>query len=274
MSNILRPLNRHVKAELAEAVDHFHRALPNSAGWEYLAGRGIGAATARRLRLGYVDPQDPREGWERFRGRICIPYLNQKGDAVWAKFRATPYNGPEAPKMAQQAGSEARLYNTIALSAPGDTLCLVEGEFDAITLTALGIPAVGVPGTGAWKTHFHRALQGWDRMVLFYDNDQNEAGDKLVKSVKAHLPDVIPLAAPGGFNDVSAAFEAGHGEAIKALAYGYELEKEHGQPQEVAHEHHGDAGGSADERPSEPAGDGEPINRYDGISNPDAEPPF
>ncbi len=293
-----KPLHPAVKAELKEAVAHFHKALPDSVGWEYLESRKIGRGTARALRLGYVDPDDPREGWERFAGRLAIPYLNPKGDAVWIKFRSTPGMG-DAPKYAQQKGEEARLYNTIALTAKSDTLCLVEGEFDAITLTALGIPAVGVPGTGAFKPHMAKALEGWPRTVLFYDNDENGAGEKLLEAVKAKMPDVIPLVAPGGYNDIGDAYEAGLGEAIKALAYGYELERTEGHGKEdESGEHIGggvvDPSGeplrrgaetwSAPDRgqdhnasgghPAEPAGDGQPVNRYDGISNPDSEPPF
>lgn len=295
-----KPLHPAVKAELREAVAHFHQALPGSVGWDYLESRKIGRGTARALRLGYVDPADPREGWERFAGRLAIPYLNPKGDAVWIKFRATHITKPNAKgevvKYAQQAGEEARLYNTIALTAKSDTLCLVEGEFDAIVLTALGIPAVGVPGAGAFKPHMAKALDGWPRTVLFYDNDPEgkngrRPGEALLEAVKAKMPDVIPLVAPGGYNDIGDAYEAGLGEAIKALAYGYELEKAHepegttgrqaagaeeplrGEPAvwgEPAQPDHDAPGG----HPAEPAGDGEPFNRYDGISNPDAEPPF
>jgi DNA primase len=293
-----RPLHPAVKAEIGEAVAHFHQALPDSVGWEYLEGRKIGRGTARALRLGYVDPSNPREGWERFAGRLAIPYLNPKGDAVWIKFRATHITNPNAKgdviKYAQQKGEEARLYNTIALTAKSDTLCLVEGEFDAIVLTALGIPAVGIPGAGAFKPHMAKALEGWPRTVLFYDNDPEgkngkRPGEALLEAVKAKMPDVIPLVAPGGYNDIGDAYEAGLGEAIKALAYGYELERptDERRTEEDAHEYDGTTGRPATavevspatdvapgEHPAEPAGDGQPFNRYDGISNPDSEPPL
>lgn len=269
-----RPLHPAVKAELQQAMAHFHQALPDSAGWEYLESRKIGRGTARALRLGYVGPENPREGWERFAGRLAIPYLNPKGDVVWLKFRSTPGMG-DVPKYAQQKGEEARLYNTIALTAKSDTLCLVEGEFDAIVLTALGIPAVGIPGAGAFKPHMAKALEGWPRTVLFYDNDKNEAGERLLEAVKAKMPDVIPLVAPGGYNDIGDAYEAGLGEAIKALAYGYTLEENHEQREEAEGSGvRASLGPGAEGAEAGTPGDGEPFNRYDGISNPDAEPPF
>ncbi len=143
-------------------------------------------------------------------------------------------NRPDAPKYTQEAGgSHARLYNTRALAANGDTLALCEGEFDVITLTGLGIPAVGVPGANNWKRWFDRCLQGWDRLVLFYDDDPK--GEALVETIKAKLPDIITLSAPGGHNDVNAAYLAGLGDRIIALALGKDEDDDgtadpHGEP--------------------------------------------
>lgn len=220
---MLKPVQAQAKKELQHAVQVFEQALPGSPGEEYLQARGIGPRTAARLRLGYVDPAAPLDGWERFGHRICIPNLNFNGEPVWAKFRALD---PKAKaKYAQQAGAESRLFNTLALSAPGDTIILAEGEFDVLTLTALGLPAVGIPGVTNWKSHFHRCFDGYGRIVLFYDDD--EPGRDLVKHVRGKLPDLIPIAAPGGHNDVSDAFMAGHGEAIRALALGTTEQENH-----------------------------------------------
>lgn len=199
----------------------FSAALPGSPGMEYLGKRGIGPRTAETLRLGYVDPQGPiPEGWERFAGRIAIPYLNIDGVVVWAKFRALE---DVKEKYAQQAGGRTRLYNLRALSVPSGTLALCEGEFDTISLTALGIPAVGIPGANNWKPYFHRVLQGYDRVVMFYDDD--EPGRSLVQTVKQKMPDIVPLAAPGGHHDLGDAFEAGLGDSIRALVKGEPVEE-------------------------------------------------
>lgn len=254
---MLRPVSSQLKEALRLATERFAGALPGSPGEEYLQGRRIGPRAAERLRLGYVSLDDPPEGWERYAGRLAIPYLNVKGDPVWLKFRATPETRPnhkgEIDKYAQEPGGGTRLYNTIALSASGDTLCLVEGEFDAITLTALGLPAVGIPGAKSWKEWFPKALEGWPRTVMFYDDD--EPGRNLVKLVKKGIPDIIPLPAPGGHHDVGEAYEAGLGEAIVAAAHGTESEQDH------AHEH----GNGSPER-DEP--------NLDGISNPDGRIPY
>lgn len=214
---------------MERAVETFERAYRGSPGEAYLEGeRKIGARTAEAHRIGYVDPDNPLEGWERFAGRLCFPYLNMNKTPVWAKFRATPSMGEVKSKYAQQEGGRGRLFNVQALSAPGTTICLAEGEMDIVTLTALGIPAVGVPGATHWKSYMKRCLDGYDRVVLFYDDD--EAGKGLVKAIKATMPDLIPLAAPGIFKDVGEAYVAGYGDAIRRIAYGIEEEEyDHGQ---------------------------------------------
>jgi DNA primase len=218
----LRPLNSAIKKGLQEAAVAFTEALPGSPGEAYLQERGIGPKTAERMRLGYVDPATAPDGWDRHEGRISIPYLNAKGEVVWIKFRATPETKPdykgEIPKYSQEAGGGTPLFNTIALSAPGELIVLCEGEFDVITLTALGIPAVGIPGANNWKDHFYRCLQGWDRVVIFFDEDK--PGRELVKVIKKRMPDIIPLAAPGGHHDINEAYLAGLGGTIIALARG------------------------------------------------------
>lgn len=250
---MLKPENSQSKKDLSLAVSAFAEALPGSPGEAYLAERQVGMKTAERMRLGYVDPNNPISGWERFAGRLAIPYLNAKGEAVWVKFRATPENGPDADKYAQQAGGRSRLFNTIALSAPGDTLALAEGEFDVITLTALGIPAVGIPGAQNWKSFMARCLDGYKRVVIFYDDDK--PGRELVQTVKKKVPDIIALSPPGAHHDVNDAFKAGLGSQIRAMALGLEPTS---TTEENHHEHE----------------EQEAAANLDGISNPDGAIPY
>lgn len=273
------------KAEFARVAATFQGAYPDSPAQEYVEiERQIGPRTVMAHGLGYVPPGI--KGWEQFAGRLAIPYLNANREPVWFKFRALD---DSKAKYAQQEGGERRLFNLQATSARATTLVLCEGEFDVITLTGLGLPAVGIPGAKGWKKHWSRVLQGWDRMVFFYDND--EPGRDLVKAVKAAFPDVVALQSPGMHHDINEAFRAGLGQTIRALALGLEQ-------QEDAHEHDGaierqtaavEEGGSADEPgpgDSGHSGDGDPsgwdgagdhqeaINGFDGISNPDARIPF
>lgn len=271
---MLRPLNGRQKAELARVADIFQAAYDGSPAQDYVEGkRGIGPRTASAHRLGFVP--EGVEGWDRFAGRVAIPYLNFNKEVIHFKFRALDDNHV---KYAQQKGNgESRLFNLQALSARSTTLVMCEGEFDVITLTHLHLPAVGVPGAYKFAKHWPRALQGWDRIVLFYDDD--EAGQKLVDRVMPNMPEVIPMTAPHGAKDLNEAFKAGHGESIRALALGTveELEQD-------AHEHNGDAFGQApavEEHASggEPApewedGGSEVGNQFDGIANPEGPIPF
>jgi hypothetical protein len=286
---MLRPENARQKAALMRAIDKFEAAYEGSPAEEYMQGRGVMPRTAQAHRVGFVDPARPLEGFERFAGRICIPYLNVNKEPVWAKFRANPLVREFKAKYAQQEGGRGRLFNLPALNHPGDLICLAEGELDVMTLTALGIPAVGVPGSKHWRAYMKRCLDGYGRVVLFYDDDENGAGKALVAAVKASIPDVIALAAPGGYNDLNDAYTNGFGDAIRRLAYGEE-EREYDRSRLAAPAGLADTRVSdperADETP-EPAGDPEPAgsgdelegpaeaaDRPDPYTDPDAEPPF
>src|SRR5690606_35601188 len=72
------------------------------------------------------------------------------------------------------------------------------------------------------RAYMKRCLDGYGRVVLFYDEDENGAGKALVAAVKASIPDVIALAGPGGYNDLNDAYTNGFGDAIRRLAYGEE----------------------------------------------------
>ena len=286
---MLRPENARQKAALMRAIDKFEAAYEGSPAEEYMHGRGIMPRTAQAHRVGFVDPARPLEGFERFAGRICIPYLNVNKEPVWAKFRANPLVREFKAKYAQQEGGRGRLFNLPALNHPGDLICLAEGELDVMTLTALGIPAVGVPGSKHWRAYMKRCLDGYGRVVLFYDDDENGAGKALVAAVKASIPDVIALAAPGGYNDLNDAYTNGFGDAIRRLAYGEE-EREYDRSRLAAPAGVADAGipdpERADETPEsagdpEPAGSGnelegpaEAADRPDPYTDPDAEPWF
>lgn len=257
---MLRPLSAASKKALSEATSAFAGALPGSPVEEYLAKRGIGRRTAERLKLGYVSRTAPPEGWERFAGRVAIPYINVKGDVVWIKFRSGPETPEGEDKYAQHAGGSTRLYNVQALNSPGDILVLVEGEADTWTGTALGLPTIGIPGANNWQEHFHRCLQGWGRVVMFYDDDK--PGRDLVGRVKSKMPDVVPLAAPGGHHDLNEAYVAGLGDSIVALARGEDHEAEE-QVEE----------GVPDQRAAVRPDAGSPTG-YNGLGPNPGDPPF
>ena len=90
------------------------------------------------------------------------------------KFRAL--DGAE-PKYLGPAGQKPRLYNVNDLLLPGSVVAVCEGELDTVIASAVvGVPAVGVAGTSMWREHVPRVFAGFDRVLVFMDNDEKEDG--------------------------------------------------------------------------------------------------
>jgi DNA primase len=219
----LRPLDAQSRKLLAEAVHRWHMALVtdgDNPGAKYLQGRGIGHATAVRHRLGYASAEATIPGYERFTDHVIIPYLAADGHAMGFKARALD---PEASvRYSQPAGQTARMFNVRALIEAVEVVAITEGEFDTITLTHLGIPAVAVQGATSFKPHHAKMLEGFRRVVLFKDHDANEAGEKLEYAIRRFGPD-IPLQAvypPGGHKDVNEAHVAGLDQELVDIVRG------------------------------------------------------
>lgn len=138
----------------------------------YLGARGINRETAVSFRLGSVSDAPP--GHERFEGTLCIPYLDAYGRPVSLKFRNLSPDG--RPKYDQPHGQTPRLFNVTALTSDVDAVAICEGELDAILLTQLGIPAVGVPGASHWRSHWTRCFADYETVFVVADNDQKEDG--------------------------------------------------------------------------------------------------
>lgn len=133
----------------------------------YLAGRGITEETARRFRLGYVD--DPADD---FRECVCIPYLRRSVGVASQRFRRT--NDSVRPKYLGRTGVASGLFHVEAFFGDNDFIVITEGEFDAIILDQLGIPATGVPGATSWKPHYRRLFEDFERVYVFRDNDDGK----------------------------------------------------------------------------------------------------
>lgn len=196
----------------------YERAMPGSEASTYLAGRGINPSTVALHRLGYAGPSGSIPELERFRHHVVIPYLAPDGHVTAVRYRALD---PEAKaKYDTPAGQPTRLFGVAALEQAGDTVCLTEGELDAISLSQLGLYAVAVPGNQTWKAHYGRLLEGFRRIVLFRDND--EAGELLEQRIRAKAPDLplVSVLPPGGLKDVNEALVAGLGDELIQLANG------------------------------------------------------
>jgi len=158
---------------------------------EYLESRGLSLEDAKNAGLGLVT--NPIPGHEQFRGRLSIPYVTPTG-VVDIRFRSV---GPQEPKYLGLAGAKLRMYNTKELFTAGDFIAVCEGEIDAITLSIkVGIPAIGIPGANAWKPHYRKLLQDFERIYVFADGDQS--GQDFARHLAKEMFGVVNLAMPDG----------------------------------------------------------------------------
>ena len=141
---------------LEEAAHHYAQEISPEA-LQYLEGRGISEEIAARYRLGSIT--DPIEGHQGYEGWISIPYFTALDICVGFKFRRLD---DAKPKYGSPTGQKSHLYNVCDITLDSAYVVVCEGELDTvITSGVLGIPAVGVPGVAAWKSHFPKLFAGY-----------------------------------------------------------------------------------------------------------------
>lgn len=204
------------KTFLREATSRYRESLPGSPAERYLESRGISAETANKFRLGYA--AEPLPGHDMFRGMLAIPYMRWSPGSGWSvvsmRFRCVE-PGCEHPthgKYMSTPGDSPRIFNTLAVHQNEDTISVCEGEIDAITATANGIPAVGIAGVESWKTHFRKLFRGYETVFILADGD--EPGMKFANKLAKTLPNakIIP-SAPG--EDVNSEIQNNGPDALK-----------------------------------------------------------
>lgn len=163
---------------------------------------------------------DPLDGHEKYRGRLVIPYVTPTG-VVDIKYRCTEHeNCKEAKctKYLKEAGSENTLFNVRDLHRTEDKICLTEGEFDALAISAIaGIPAVGYPGTQSWGSsrHWRRCFTGFGTVFVIADGDApgREAAEKILKDMR----NAVLISMPDGLDANSFIVEHGAEAFIEKL---------------------------------------------------------
>ena len=177
------------------------RAEEQIEGVHYLARRGIDAGTMRRAGITYF----PRRSYHRvmrgmlsgfaleelqrsglfnaegnltfYRHRLLFPFYLE-GRALYLQARTTAA-GVE-PRWHNMRGGVPSLYNVDALEEllSGETVYLVEGFTDTLTLMAHGFTAVGIVGAGGFKEEWLAPLARF-RVVAALDGDT--AGERAVE---------------------------------------------------------------------------------------------
>lgn len=183
------------KQSLEEATSRYQGSIHLAE--EYLVGRGISLQVANMFRLGVVE--HPLPSHEQFIGRLAIPYITRTG-VVDIRFRSI---GPQEPKYLGIPGAKTHLYNVTSTVTAGDYIAVCEGEVDTMTLTACGIPAVGVPGVNNWKKHYTRILQDFETVYVFADGDQ--PGQDFAKHLAREVSSTKIIQMPDG-EDVNSVY--------------------------------------------------------------------
>ncbi len=156
---------------LLEAAQRYAQAISPEA-LAVLDARGISEVVASKYQLGTIT--DPINGHEMYEGWISIPYITASGSCVGFKFRRLDEG---KPKYGSPTGQKAHLYNVADITIMKPYIVVCEGELDTVIVSGvLDIPAVGVPGVAAWKSHFPKLFGGYETVYVVGDNDVKEDG--------------------------------------------------------------------------------------------------
>lgn len=187
-------LSLEQKQLLTETAHRYHEALDHPT-VSYLKERGITKEAADTFLLGTVN--DPAPGHEHAVGCLAIPYRTPTG-VVGIKFRRVDGG---SPKYIWPTGQKVGMFNVVDLHKGEKVIAICEGELDTLVMSALvGVPAVGIAGVSQWKPHFPKMFEGFDRVVIFADNDLKEDGRnpgmELAKRIKEDLEKAVVISLP------------------------------------------------------------------------------
>lgn len=197
-------LSLEQKQSLTETAERYHASIDRETVF-YLRERGITKEAVDTFRLGTV--VDPAPGHEHAAGCLTIPYRTPTG-VVGIKFRRVDGG---TPKYLWPTGQKVGMFNVVDLHSGSHVLAVCEGELDTLVMSALvGVPAIGVAGVSNWRHHFPKMLEGFDRVVVFADNDLKENGTnpgmELAKRIKEDVDRAVVVQLPAN-KDVNAVFQ-------------------------------------------------------------------
>ena len=203
---------------LLEAAQRYAQAISPEV-LDVLAARGISELVAAKFQLGTV--YEPHNGHEMHEGWLSIPYITASGSCVGFKFRRIDDG---KPKYGSPTGQKAHLYNVCDITIDSPHIVVCEGELDAVvTSGVLGIPAVGVPGVAAWKSHFPKLFNGYETIYVVGDNDIKEDGSnpgaEFAKRVANEVMNSVIVTLPPGM-DINDYYLAHGADATRALLVG------------------------------------------------------
>ncbi len=210
-------LNAQSKLQLEAAQRYAQEITPEAL--VALEERGISELVAAEFQLGTVT--DPMNGHELYEGWISIPYITAMGHCVGFKFRRL---NDGKPKYGSPTGQKAHLYNVADTLIMSKSIIVCEGELDTVIASGvLGLPAVGIPGVQAWKSHFSKLLSGYDSVFIVGDNDVKEDGSNpgqdFSKRVQQEVLNGVIVSLPPNM-DINDYYLAYGADATKTLLVG------------------------------------------------------
>lgn len=183
-------LNNSQRSFLLQATQKYAAEIEGAA--EYLSSRQLSVEEASIFHLGVV--VDPLPGHESYKGRLAIPYITPSG-VVDIRFR--DLTGTHDAKYMGLVGAETTMFNTQAVFAADDYICVTEGEFDCIIMsTKTQHPTVGIPGANNWKKHYAKILDDFDTVIVLADGDA--PGLEFGKKISRELGNVVIISMPDG----------------------------------------------------------------------------
>jgi len=214
---------------LTAATEVYHAALfTRPALLTYLARRGFDAEAVHRFRLGYASGHDLARyfryrGWnpniaadlgligphgEYFRERLLIPEI-RSGQAVYLVGRATTKQ--QRAKYIGLPGAPKPLYG-FECARNAQTVFLVEGPFDWLTLVNWGYAARGLLGAHL-KREQERELEHAGRIGLILDNDVE--GERAAQTLLELFGErAFRILLPQGIKDVNELAQRPNGRAL------------------------------------------------------------
>jgi DNA primase len=183
-------LNNSQRSFLLQATQKYAATIEDAS--DYLSSRQLSVEEAKVFHLGVV--VDPLPGHEPYKGRLAIPYITPSG-VVDIRFR--DLTGTHDAKYMGLVGAETTMFNTQAVFAADDYICVTEGEFDCIMMSVkTQHPTVGIPGANNWKKHYAKILDDFDVVVVLADGDA--PGLEFGKKISRELGNVNIISMPDG----------------------------------------------------------------------------
>ena len=183
-------LNNSQRSFLLQATQKYAAEIELAA--DYLSSRQLSVEEAKVFHLGVV--VDPLPGHEPYKGRLAIPYITPSG-VVDIRFR--DLTGMHDAKYMGLVGAETTMFNTQAVFAADDYICVTEGEFDCIMMSVkTQHPTVGIPGANNWKKHYAKILDDFDTVIVLADGDA--PGLEFGKKISRELGNVNIISMPDG----------------------------------------------------------------------------